>query len=293
MTLENILIATDFTEQANLALGHAMTVARHTGAKLSIMHALGLSTVDADTTPFELTEAFQKRARELQYSARTQLEDLRELNLGQGVELSHVFVDRMPEQGIAMVAAETNTDLIVVGSHGRNRISSFFLGSVSRRVVKMAKCDVMVARGSAPVSGYERILVPTDFSEHSERAVRRAGQLVAKGGTVEIFHCWQMPTGPISYWGNDVGPSLQTGLREMVQERGKACLSNHMRSDVEFLFSDQMGPPRYLIEERTKQGKFDLVVAGTHGRGGLDRMLLGSVAESLVSHLNISTYLVR
>jgi len=293
MTVQKILIATDFTEQADLALGHAMTLARHTGASLSIIHALGRSNNDADTTAFEGTETFQKRVQELQMAARTQLEDLRERNLGQGVELSHVFVDRMPEQGIAMVAAESNADLIVVGSHGRNRISSFFLGSVSRRVVKTAKCDVMVARGTPPTSGYKRILVPTDFSEQSERAILRAGQIVAKGGTVEIFHCWQMPTGPISYWGNDVGPSLQTGLREMVQERGKACLGKHMRSDVEFLFSDQMGPPRFLIEDRAKHGNFDLVVAGTHGRGGLDRLLLGSVAESLVSHLSISAYLVR
>ncbi len=293
MTLENILIATDFTEQADLALGHAMTMARHTGAKVSIVHALGRSSGDADTIPFERTEAFQKRAQELQMDARAQLEELRKQYNGQGVELSQVVVDQMPEQGIAMVAAETNAGLIVVGSHGRNRISSFFLGSVSRRVVKTAQCDVMVARGNAPSSGYKRILVPTDFSKHSEKAIQRAGQIVAKGGTVEIFHCWQMPTGPISYWGNDVGPSLQTGLREMVQERGKACLSNHMRSDTEFLFSDQMGPPRFLIEERAKQGNFDLVVAGTHGRGGLDRLLLGSVAESLVSHLSISAYLVR
>lgn len=294
MTINKIIVATDFSEQADLALAHAMSMARHSGASLSIMHALGLSNLDEnDPNEIEITPAFQARVDELQQKARAHLESLRERHLGQGVEMSHVFVDKMPEHGITMVAEETNADLIVVGSHGRNRISAFFLGSVSRRVVKKAKCDVMVARGAAPKSGYKNILVPTDFSEHSFRAIERAGQLVEKGGRVEIFHCWQLPTGPLSYWGTDIGDSLQANLRKLAQKQGKACLSRFANVDAEVVFTDQMGPPRHLIEERVNTEKFDLVIAGTHGRSGVDRLLLGSIAESIVTHLNVSTYLVR
>jgi K+-sensing histidine kinase KdpD len=122
------------------------------------------------TTPAIYVEQVEEIVKE----ARAKLDEMRERLIGQGVEVSHVFVNDMADRGIVAVAKETNADLIVVGSHGRTGISRFLIGSIAERVVRHAHCDVLVARGDAPSGGFKNVLLPVDFSEVSDRAMARA-----------------------------------------------------------------------------------------------------------------------
>lgn len=292
MSASKIVVGTDFSEQAELAIEHAMVVARHTGASITLLHALNLS-VDPYNTAYvtPIPDVYAAQVKEIQKAARTKLEETRERFLGQGVELSHVFVDQLAGNSIVSISKEMDADLIVVGSHGRGWITGLLLGSVSHRVAKHAECDVLVARGTAP-TGYKNILVPTDFSEASMLVIKRAIALLEPGGKIELLHAWQLPGGPVTYWGS-VGPGLRESLQRSATESGEKAIQEVAEAGVDLSFREVENEARNAIKDAVASGHFDLVVMGTHGRRGLERLLLGSVAESMVRSLEVPVYLVR
>ncbi len=293
MTIKKILVATDFSKEAEIALNQSISIARHTGAAVTMVHAMGLSlSDDMDLSSAAVTNAYQTQLKAIEKDAREKLEKIRQRHQGQGVDMSHVFIDTMPDKGVLTAASESEADLIVVGSHDRGRVAAFFLGSVSKKIAHMAKCDVLVARGPAPQGGYKRILVPTDFSEHSELAIARAIELVEPGGEIELVHSWQLPGGPATYWGS-FGEDLRTDIQKSADTRGNELLATYATDKVSFTFSTIEGSPRRTIERYIADQDFGVVVMGTHGRGGIEKLLLGSVAESILAHAKSSVYLVR
>ena len=293
MIATKIVVGTDFSDEAELAFDHAMGVARHTGGSITLMHALNLS-VDAYGTAFvpPVPDVYAAQAKEIQMEARNKLEQSPERHLGQGVEISHIFVEQLAGNSILSVAKDSGADLIVVGSHGHGWIKGLLLGSVSSRVAKYAECDVLVARGPAPNGSYKNILVPTDFSETSKRVIERAVAILAPGGRIELLHAWQLPGGPATYWGA-VGPGFRESLRRSAIDFGEKAIRDVAGPGVDIHFTQVEGEPRRAIKDALEKGDFDLVMMGTHGRRGLERLLLGSVAESMIRSLESPVYLVR
>lgn len=129
------------------------------------------------------------------------------------------------------------------------------------------------------------ILVPVDFSECSRAALERAGALARRlGAAVHVLHVWELPealppgANEGAYAGQLIGMAekfAETKLHELTQDARAQGLAI-----AESLL--EMGSPPSAIAERAKQGRYDLLVLGTHGRKGLSRVLLGSVAEKVV-----------
>ena len=293
MPIKKIVVATDFSEQAESAVNHSMAIARHTGAELVLMHALSMPEPDyAMPYPVSTPAVYVDQVDAIIREARSKLDEKRERLIGQGVEVSHVFVNEMADRGIVKVAKEMDADLIVVGSHGRTGIARFLLGSIAERVVRHAHCDVLVARGDAPAGGFEHILLPVDFSEVSDKAMAQAAELVEAGGKVDLLHCWQLPGGSVTYWGN-VGPGLGESIVRGATEFGRKAIEKVGESKAEFSLAIEEGDARASIQKRVETGKYDLVVMGSHGRKGINRVLLGSVAETTLRHLKTSVYVAR
>lgn len=293
MTLSKIVVGTDFSKQAKIAIEHSMAVARHAGAELVLTHALSMPEPDyAMPYPVTTPAVFVEQVDQIVKDARTNLDNLRERLHGQGVEISHVFVNEMADRGLVKVAQDAKADLIVVGSHGRTGIARFLIGSVAEKVVRHAHCDVLVARKEAPTGGYKRILVPVDFSESSDLAVERATQLVEPGGSIELLHCWQLPGGSVTYWGS-VGPGLGESIKRGAAEFGQKCMEKYDTKKADFSLAIEEGDARHQIEKRDESGDYDLVCMGSHGRTGINRALLGSVSEATVRHLKGAVFIVR
>lgn len=293
MTLSKIIVGTDFSEQAECALKQSMVLARHSGADLVLVHALSLPEPNYSTPyPIATPVAYAEQIEEITIEARKKLEGLRESYLGQGVEISHVFIRDMPGRGIVEYASEVKADLIVMGSHGRTGLSRFLIGSVAEKVATTATCDVMIARGEVPSGGYKKILVPVDYSNSGDLAIARATELVEVDGSIELFHCWQLPGGAGIYWGV-ISPALRDSLREGGQAYGEQRMERFASERSHFNLVLKEGDARHSIRKRVESGDYDLVVMGTHGRKGLNRLLLGSVSQNVLRHSTKPVYLVR
>ena len=132
----------------------------------------------------------------------------------------------------------------------------------------------------------KRILVPTDFSDHSERAAAYAVELARRYEADEI-HCVHVSDIPADLLATSAyymtGPSEQ--FIEQVREEGRKSLDAFARKNfkdrpVKTVFLE--GRPFVEIIRYARENQIDLIVISTHGRSGIKHVLFGSVAEKVV-----------
>jgi nucleotide-binding universal stress UspA family protein len=224
---------------------------------------------------------------------RRRLAARRDLLAGQGVELSQVIIEDMPDTGLVRAAQEADAAMVVVGSHDRTGAVRVLVGSVAERVVRMAPCSVLLARGDAAPGGYRRIVVGTDFSAAAVPALERALELAAPGADVHVVHGWNFTTL------QDGDPAELVALAGRVDalraeensRYGRELLAARERADVRLRFDAVEGPPVQVLIDAARDA--DLVVVGSHGRRGLRRWLVGSVAENVARHASCSVLVAR
>jgi nucleotide-binding universal stress UspA family protein len=297
MQIRKIIVGTDLTDGAKAALEAGLDLARHVGAEVVLVHA---TMVPDYETPFRNPPSEWTRALESMVDEKREaLGELRERYDGRGTKISHVVVDSVPSKGVAQVAEETDADLVVVGTHGRKGLRRLLLGSVAKRTVRHCKRSVLVARPKRGREHHQRVLVPTDFSPASEVALEMALTLVADRGTIELLHCWQMPSEGSGGWAlakrmpGKPARSLQKAFADAARERGAQLLERYPSDRAEARFSYIQANPKDGILRKLDEEEFDMVVMGNRGHRGLTRWLLGSVAESVVRHAPCSVLVAR
>lgn len=286
MSFSHVVVGIDFSAHAQLAVEHAMEIARHTGARLTLVHVapvLPPLTARADDT----WSAFLD---EQLAGCRARLQVLRERLSGQGVDVSQAFIEGFPHTGLADAARALGADLIVVGTHGRTGLSRILLGSVAERTIREADRSVLVVRGPAHPGGYHRVVVGSDYDPAATLALARAIELTAPRGDVHVVHAWRPP---YTDFGFDV-PAIAS-LREAAELEAKPqramVLGLPRPPDVAIRLDVVDGPPFVVLDDLSASA--DLIVVGSHSRQGVRRFLLGSTAEATTRHARCSVLVAR
>lgn len=139
---------------------------------------------------------------------------------------------------------------------------------------------------------YDRILLPTDGSEGMTRVIKHAGEL-ARIHDATVHALFVVDTASLSTMPMDA--SLD-GVHGLMEEEGTRAVEEAERLipvhiDIERTIAE--GSPANQIIDCTEEADCDVIVMGTHGRGGLDRLLLGSVAEHVVRRSPVPVVTVR
>jgi nucleotide-binding universal stress UspA family protein len=174
-------------------------------------------------------------------------------------------------------------------------VKRWLLGSVAERVVRLAPCSVLVTRGEAPAGGYQRVVIGTDFSASATRAVEHALPLLAPEAEVKLIHSWPGPwaipeAAIVAY------DSMRSAVLDQISDASRrltATLRERGREDVRVEGRSGEAPPAVALTEAATELHADLVVVGSHGRRGVRRFLLGSVAEVTVRHAPCSVLVSR
>jgi nucleotide-binding universal stress UspA family protein len=292
---ERILVPTDGSERSQWALEAASVLARRLGANLVVLHVIpdtGMPPFAFDGVPVDARavlhdlqlngEGILKAALERVSTARTRLE------WGRGRRVAEV---------IAHVASDEQVSLIVMGTHGREGLDRLFFGSITEETERLSSAPVLfVRRSTSGFSGLEPILVPVDGSEVSNHALEFAQALSnATGAALEVLHVvpdLELPTAEPRVTGETLkeiqhqrhvqGETVIQSARERIGPDGKTLLMNAHNERIDS-----------AIERIAREEHAGMVVIGTHARGGLERLLLGSVAESFAHHSSLPMLIVR
>jgi universal stress protein A len=131
-----------------------------------------------------------------------------------------------------------------------------------------------------------KILVATDFSSHACAAAEYAARLAKEvGASLTLLHSYQAllatrTAEPVTH------PGMEAALQ---QEKTEASRQGAPQVDIAM----EQGAPFHTITKFAREGNFDLIVVGTHGRTGVRRSLLGSVAEHVSRHAHCPVMVIR
>ncbi len=192
-------------------------------------------------------------------------------------------VHRSAAEGILSYASEHDVDLIVLGTHGRRGVRRLLLGSVAEEVVRRASCPVFtVGRGASRPDGSDhgRLLVPVDFSDAQAPLLAHARDLAqAYGFSITLLHVVEHHISPDVYGLRADRPSLDT-LVDRAREALAQPTDALREAGLDVTPEVRTGAAADTILD-VAEGATMLVIA-THGRRGMQRWLMGSVAEAVV-----------
>ena len=130
------------------------------------------------------------------------------------------------------------------------------------------------------------ILVPTDFSAASQEAVRYAYELASGlGATLHVVHVLENPFAPGAFMEMYSPPPAEyfTDLERQAEDKLRTCLTEDERKRCRAVLTTRLGVPSAEILDRLgEEPAIDLVVMATHGRGGVARLVMGSVADKVI-----------
>lgn len=270
---ENFLVASDGSDFSASAVREAIGMARKCGAKLNVMSLVATGAEHA-----ALGDAVLKQELDM---AQENLDAIRRQAEAAGVTCeTHLIHGQSVEREITELAERLNVDLIVMGRRGRRGLARMMLGHATAQVIGMAHCNVMVIPRKARVEG-RHIVLATDGSRFADAAavtaVGMAGFCRARATVVSIASAAA------------AGPDSRTEAEAVVQR-----VVGHMREsgvDAEGVVLE--GRPDELIIALAKERDADLIVTGSHGRTGLERILLGSTTERILNDTTCAVLVVK
>jgi nucleotide-binding universal stress UspA family protein len=276
-----ILVATDFSTTAESAERLALRTAHNLGADLHLLHVRVI--LDDPLMAEEKHLQIERLMSSVDDATREAL-DRDHLNRPDVSVQTHLVRSTSAAEAITETTAELGCDLIVMGTHGRRGIKHLLLGSVAENVVRSVHVPVLTVRPKIDVSkfGPNHILVTHDFSDRSAEAVRIAGAWAeALGAELTLLHVVEPVVYPDYYAINMASGDTMTRLRD----RAVTALD---RAASEILGAQPVnttvliGRAAETIIVEAEASGIDLVVMGTRGLSGLEQLVLGSVAESVL-----------
>lgn len=296
ITLNNILVPTDFSAESQLGGSLAGELARQFHAGVHWLHVL-----EPPALPEWGYVHLALRDNELRKKAEHRLPQLAaECGMDPSMVKSAEIATGEAAHKICEHASRAESDLIVMASHGLGNWPHFFGGSTTLRVVRHAPCPVLTVREgmikkSAPSQRqptFKRILVTTDFSEASTKSFAYASALARKfDSTITLL--FVVPQGPAAEYVAETSTleneRLLSEARERLPRFRETRLDPRMRVSTLVVH----GLPAKEIVRTAELQDMDLIVISTHGRAGSERFFLGSVTENVICHAPCPVLVVR
>jgi len=288
LNIRRILFPTDFSSVAEDAFSHAAHLAMRYDAEVHVFNVAtpqqGDQANPMDYLPLEASD----QDGGLFYMPLERVDVETPANERGSVRVVYRQVESVsPAKAIIDRADHLDVDLIVMGTHGRQGVDRLLSTSVSEEVVRQAPCPVFTILGSdgdgpSPGPYVGRILAPVDLSEQSGIIVDHAVELAkAYEAELDLLHVVEEAAYPTVYGIDPLTPALPD-----VQKRAREAM-NELASRIE-----AQGPSVEVhvsagyaardIIDFSEEHESGLIVMATHGRTGLQRFLIGSVAEKVV-----------
>jgi nucleotide-binding universal stress UspA family protein len=272
MQIKRLMCPLDGSELSERALPTAERLARRFGAELLLLRVVEpYMPAPAGVMPmlaFRLAETSRQAA--LPYLERWQTE-----MAARGLAVRALLKEGGARTELIETVTEQAVDLIVMSSHGRTGGGRFLLGSVAEGVMRHASCPVLLVRGEE--TAWQRLLVPLDGSPNSLQAIPVASALAEPGSQVELLRCAELEGIPLS-----------------LQER--ETIMQAIGAELEAITVPGTQTTRRVVEGQATGSilaeRADLIVITSHGRTGLKRWLLGSVAEQVARYAESSVLVV-
>jgi len=272
-----LLLATDGSLFSEGAIREAIRLAKRCSSKLAAISVIETNP-EYETIAPQLLEKAEK-------AARGHLESVKAQAKKEGVEITTSILEGEDSYNfISDEAVKNKTTMIIMGRRGKTGLKRLVIGSTTARVIGHAPCNVLVVPQAAQVE-FKNILVATDGSRYAAAAASEAIGIAKKNKSklivlavvpsesmqpMDIVHS-QMSRDAIAEKELSVAENSAKAVKEAAQKEGVAVEA--------FIMG---GKPADAIVQTAKEKNVDVIMLGSHGKTGIDKLLMGSVAERVI-----------
>jgi nucleotide-binding universal stress UspA family protein len=309
-TILTLLDGSPFGEHA---LPLALSIARRAGAGLKLLHVVPSPASLYSESPLFLENSdLTGYVRERQHAAGWAYLDgvIRRLP-APPAGLTRLVAEGDVRDVIRAQAEAMNADLVVLTTHGRGPLGRFWLGAVADELVRTLSMPVLLARPQEAAADFgrepvlKRILLPLDGSPFAEQVIEPAVALGALTGAEFLLLRVVRPAVLTEYAPEGAGlGQLSWGLEQLdaVQKHLYAEAEKYLEETAARLRARSLAvrtrvaveeQPAVAILDEAQKDDADLIALATHGRRGLSRLFLGSVADKVVRGGRLPVLLVR
>lgn len=269
--VNRILVAIDRSAMAEEALKRAIVIAKEKGAQLFVMHVIESSFIASPFVPSidenEIEKEIKKRVKKL-----TSEEDVEYV----------LFVESgSAASSVTLKVKNLNIDLLIIGTHGKDDISSNYFGSTVLKLIQRTRIPVLIIKNEAK-HAYKKILAPTNLSDYAKESILFAHTLFKKAAlkylhayvTVDEFMAltYRISADQQGKFKKELLTEADIALEKFAKDvaEGEMALITYEASINEDLLA-------YVVQDEA-----DLLVLGSKGVGNLNSFLFGSTASYLV-----------
>lgn len=284
-----IVVATDFSDGAAVAVERAATLAARLQARLHVLHVFNDGIW---ATLANLYDTAHWQGNDPVLATRRRLSDLvADLAVRHRIEALAESATGGATGEISRFVRMSGAQLLVIGKQGEHWVADAVLGETALKLVKQMTVPVLVARDK-PLRKMQHILVATDYSENALRAVRVTQQLFP-AAEKQLVNAFLVPfEGRMRLGGANDDDIANYRLVERVRaENGMRAFVEKISSGNEFSTIVTLGFPASAILEMAAVD-VDLIVLGRHGGGAAEERLLGSVTRNVLYHALCDVMLV-
>ncbi|PFG27753.1 universal stress protein [Corynebacterium renale] len=289
----NIVVAVDGSDASRTAVKWAANTANKRGVPLRLASSYVMPQylyAEGMVPPQELFDELQSETLEKIEDARTIA-----LEVAPDIKIGHTIAEGSPIDMLLEMSKEAT--MVVMGSRGLGGLSGMVLGSVSAAVVSHAYCPVVVVREDNPVNEntkYGPVVIGVDGSEVFQKATEYAfAEANARGAELVAVHTWM----DMQVQASLAGLAAAQAQWEEVEQEQKALLDERLAPLVEKYPNVEV--KKVITRDRPVRALTDvaegaqLLVVGSHGRGGFKGMLLGSTSRALLQAAPCPMMVVR
>lgn len=293
--LDKVLVPLDGSPQAEEALPYAKAIGRDEGTSITLYHVVDLETLerhDPDHAPFieQMLMRAETRARDYLHSLQTNSLSVvprTDVKLGTGPAAKTIVDD----------AVSGGYDVIAMSTHGRSGLERWVLGSVADKVLHSTTLPLLLVHPGeptptqAPEVTLRRVLVPLDGSELAEQAIPYAIELAKRLNVhIELLRVvrYQMGAG-FGLYVEDPSGMLEEAVKSYLSEIEKQVREKGVQTSANVLW----GFPGARVVDAAQAEPGTIVVMSSHGRSGVGRWVLGSIADKIVRSADVPVLIVH
>lgn len=272
-----LLVATDASAAADDAIRAALAIAARTGLPVTLLAIHEPPPMDAPELPDMLADSRES----LRAQVRNQLD-----RVGVDDYLPLQVVSGDPAETIVNVAKSVDASFVIMGLGGHGMFDRLLGDETVLKVIRLSTVPVL-AVAPAFLGIPTRVLAATDFSPSSARALSLGTQLMARRGQLTLGHVMSSDVDPANWTNPNVA------FRGTVGRAFDRLLADVDLSETSTVKRQILaGEPAQVLLDFAASMQADLIVAGSHGYGLVNRLLLGSVSQRLVRGARCSVLVV-
>jgi len=275
--VEKILLSTDGSEYSEGAIREAIRLAKKCSSRLTVISVIETNP-EFDTLAPQLMEKMEKDAREKLVAVQARAKQ-------EGVDCDIIVREGEDSyKAIVNEAVKNKSDMIVMGRRGRTGLKRLMMGSVTARVIGHAPGNVLVVPKDAQLE-FKNIVVATDGSKYSAAAASQAIGLAKRNAAgltvVSVVPSELLTPTDIEFTISQREHIVEQEMQE-AEKNAKAVKEAAQKEGVAVKAFVLSGKPSEAIVQTAQEKNAGLIVLGSHGRTGVERFLMGSVAERVI-----------